>query len=503
MQNYILSSLISIPIFGGILILFFKEYSKTLAFLVSLIVFVLSIILLTKFDLSNPSFQFVEKFSWIDIFDIYYHVGVDGLSLPFIILSTFITLIVVIASPDPIKGNLNQYFAAFLILEGLLIGVFSALDSILFYVFFEGILIPMFLIIGLWGGNNRIYATVKFFLYTFFGSIFFLVSLIYMYTQTATFDLATLQNIKFSTQEQIFIFLGFLIAFAVKIPMWPVHTWLPDAHVEAPTGGSVILAAVLLKIGGYGLVRFNLPITPDASFMLDWVVILFSLIAIIYIAFVALAQQDMKKLIAYSSIAHMGFVTLGVFIVFRIVETTNAIEIANMSLTGAMIQMVSHGFISAALFLCVGVLYNRKHTRMIEDYGGVINVMPKFGAFFIFFALANAGLPGTSGFVGEFMIIMSVFSVSFWYAFAAGTTLVLAAAYSLWLVKRVVFGEIKIEHPEIHEFQDLNKNEFTALFLLAIAVLFFGLWPAPLAEIFELSIESIISDIFLAKLSIG
>jgi NADH-quinone oxidoreductase subunit M len=389
--------------------------------------------------------QFVERAPWIPTFDVYYYLGVDGISMPLIILTTFITIFVIIAGWDVITYKPSHYMAAFLIMEGVMVGVFSALDAILFYVFWEAMLIPMFIIIGVWGGPNRVYATIKFFLYTFFGSVFMLVALIYMYFQADSFSILDFHDLQLGMTAQILIFIAFLLAFAVKVPMFPVHTWLPDAHVEAPTGGSVILAAIMLKIGGYGFLRFSMPITPDASASLDWLIIALSLIAVVYIGFVALVQQDMKKLIAYSSIAHMGFVTLGFFIVFTIARNPDVAGGAVMGIEGGMVQMISHGFISGALFLCVGVLYDRVHSREIADYGGVINTMPWFGAFVVFFAMANAGLPGTSGFVGEFMVILATFRADFWWAFLAATTLILAAAFTLWMVKRVVFGEVKNE----------------------------------------------------------
>jgi NADH-quinone oxidoreductase subunit M len=389
--------------------------------------------------------------------------------------------------------------AAFLIMEGLMNGVFAALDAVLFYVFWEGMLVPMFIIIGVWGGPKRVYATIKFFLYTFLGSVFMLVALIYMYTQSGSFAILDFHVLKLGLTEQILIFLAFLLAFAVKVPMWPVHTWLPDAHVEAPTGGSVILAAILLKIGGYGFLRFSLPITPDASSHLDWLIILMSLVAVVYIGFVALVQQDMKKLIAYSSIAHMGFVTLGIFLVFTLMENNGgSTRGAVMGMEGGMVQMVSHGFISGALFLCVGVLYDRMHSRQIADYGGVVNSMPVFGALMVFFALANSGLPGTSGFVGEFLVVLASFKANVWFAFLAATTLLLGAAYSLWLVKRVVFGDIG--NQQVAKLQDINNRELLILGSLAVAVLLFGIWPAPLVEVMQASIENLVAHVAISKL---
>ncbi|MCW8890438.1 MAG: NADH-quinone oxidoreductase subunit M, partial [Sedimenticola sp.] len=368
----------------------------------------------------------------------------------------------------------------------------------LFYVFWEAMLIPMFLIIGVWGGPNRVYATIKFFLYTFFGSVFMLVALIYMYFQADSFDILAFHDLKMGLDVQILIFIAFLMAFAVKVPMWPVHTWLPDAHVEAPTGGSVILAAIMLKIGGYGFLRFSLPITPDASSHLDWLIITMSLIAVVYIGFVALVQQDMKKLIAYSSIAHMGFVTLGFFIVFMIAQNSNSTGGAMLGMEGGMVQMVSHGFISAAMFLCVGVLYDRVHSRNIADYGGVVHTMPIFAGFMVFFAMSNAGLPGTSGFVGEFMVILASFRADFWFAFLAATTLIIGAAYTLWMVKRVVFGAVGNE--KVAALQDINGRELLVLGSLAVAVLVLGLWPAPLVEVMDASVANLLKHIAVTKI---
>jgi NADH-quinone oxidoreductase subunit M len=388
--------------------------------------------------------------------------------------------------------------AAFLIMTGLMIAVFAALDAILFYVFFEAMLIPLFLVIGIWGGPNRVYATIKFFLYTFFGSVFLLIALLYLHHVSDSFSILDFHTVKLTLQEQIWLFFAFLIAFAVKVPMWPLHTWLPDAHVEAPTGGSVILAAITLKIGGYGLIRFALPITPDAAMTLDWLVIGLSLTAIVYVGFVALVQSDLKKLIAYSSIAHMGFVTLGLFVIFGIFANSSTGSGAMLAVEGAMVQMISHGFIAAAMFLCVGVLYDRMHTREISAYGGVINTMPVFAGFSVFFAMANAGLPGTSGFVGEFMVILAAFQANFWYAFLAATTLILGAGYSLWMVKRVIFGEVS--NNNVAELQDLSQREFMMLAVLAIIVLGIGLWPAPLIDVMDASVEHLLTQVLQSKL---
>jgi NADH-quinone oxidoreductase subunit M len=388
--------------------------------------------------------------------------------------------------------------AAFLVMEGVMVGVFAALDSMLFYVFWEAMLLPMFLIIGIWGGPRRVYATIKFFLYTFLGSVFMLVALIYMYFQSGSMEILAFHDLKLGLNEQILIFIAFLLAFAVKVPMWPVHTWLPDAHVEAPTGGSVILAAIMLKIGGYGFLRFSLPITPDASRELDWFIILLSLIAVVYIGFVALVQQDMKKLIAYSSISHMGFVTLGFFIVFMIAANPDASGGAVLGVQGGMVQMVSHGFISAAMFLCVGVLYDRLHSRDISDYGGVVNVMPWFAAFTVLFAMANAGLPGTSGFVGEFMVIIASFRANFWFALLAAITLIVGAAYTLWMVKRVIFGSVTKE--SVAGLQDINGREAFVLATLAFMVLLLGVWPAPLIDVMEVTVTNLVEQITVSKL---
>ena len=498
----ILSLTIWIPIIGGILVLASGDKAanatRWTALVVAILTFIVSLPLYSSFDPTTAQMQFVERTPWVSLFNIEYYLGVDGISMPLIILTTFITVFVIIAGWEVIQYKPSSYMAAFLIMEGVMVGVFSALDAMLFYVFWEAMLIPMFLIIGVWGGPNRVYATIKFFLYTFFGSVFMLVALIYMYFQSNSFDILAFHDLKLGLTEQILIFIAFLMAFAVKVPMWPVHTWLPDAHVEAPTGGSVILAAIMLKIGGYGFLRFSLPITPDASSHLDWLIITMSLIAVVYIGFVALVQQDMKKLIAYSSIAHMGFVTLGFFIVFLIMGNQDATGGAVLGLEGGMVQMVSHGFISAAMFLCVGVLYDRVHSREINAYGGVINTMPIFGAFMVFFAMANAGLPGTSGFVGEFMVILASFRADFWFAFLAATTLIIGAAYTLWMVKRVVFGTVANDN--VAALQDINKREFLVLGSLALAVLVLGLWPAPLVEVMDVSIENLLKHIAVSKL---
>ena len=499
----LLSLVIWTPIIGGLLLLGFAKKdnaanTRLIALLISILTFLLSIPLYTDFDSTTAVMQFSEMTPWISAFNINYHLGIDGISMPLIVLTTFMTVIVVIAGWEVIKDRVEQYMAAFLIMEGLMIGVFSALDAALFYVFWEALLIPMFIVIGIWGGENRVYATIKFFLYTFFGSVFMLIALLYLYSQSNSFEILDYHQLKIGLTAQILIFVAFLLAFAVKVPMWPVHTWLPDAHVEAPTGGSVILAAIMLKLGAYGFLRFSLPITPDASHELDWLMITLSLIAVVYIGFVALVQQDMKKLIAYSSISHMGFVTLGFFISYQILENSGNLEGAALGMTGGIVQMISHGFISGAMFLCVGVMYDRLHSRQIKDYGGVVNHMPKFAAFMVFFAMANAGLPGTSGFVGEFMVILSAFKANFWYAFLAATTLIIGAAYTLWMVKRVLFGEVVNE--AVKTMPDINKREFFFLAVLAFTVLLFGVWPAPLVEVMDVTVVNLIQHIMQSKL---
>jgi NADH-quinone oxidoreductase subunit M len=498
----ILSVLVWLPIAAGVLLLLIGDgnaaLGRWLALVASVLTFVVSVLLWREFDATSASMQFFEQQPWIGAFNAWYTLGVDGISMPLIVLTAFITPLVVIAGWTVIEKRPVQYLASFLILEGLMIGVFAALDALLFYVLWEAMLIPMFVIIGVWGGPRRVYATVKFFLYTFLGSVLMLVALIYMYLQGGSYAIADLQALPLTLREQVLIFTAFLLAFAVKVPMWPVHTWLPDAHVEAPTGGSVILAAIMLKMGGYGFLRFSLPMTPDAARELDWLVITLSLTAVVYIGFVALVQQDMKKLIAYSSIAHMGFVTLGSFIAFDIVRNTGGLQGATMGLDGAMVQMVSHGLVSGALFLCIGVLYDRMHSRQIADYGGVINTMPVFGAFMVLFAMANAGLPGTSGFVGEFLVILASFKANFWYAFLASVTLVLGAAYTLWLVKRVVFGPIGNE--QVARLQDLNSREFLVLGVLALAVLALGVWPAPLLDVMRPTLELLVQQMMVTKL---
>ena len=496
----LLSLVIWLPILGGIAVLLNGDngFTRPLSLIVSLVTLFLSAGLYTGFDMTTHDMQFVEHIPWIATFGIHYSLGIDGFSMPLIILTAFSTVIVVVAGWEVIQDRVSQYMAAFLIMAGLMIAVFAALDAILFYVFFEAMLIPLFLVIGIWGGPNRVYATIKFFLYTFFGSVFLLIALLYLRHVSGSFAILDFHTVALTLTEQTWLFFAFLIAFAVKVPMWPVHTWLPDAHVEAPTGGSVILAAITLKIGGYGLLRFALPITPDAAMTFDWFVIALSLTAIVYIGFVALVQSDLKKLIAYSSIAHMGFVTLGLFVIFGIFANSATGSGAVLAVEGAMVQMVSHGFIAAAMFLCVGVLYDRMHTREISAYGGVINTMPVFAGFSVFFAMANAGLPGTSGFVGEFMVILAAFQANFWYAFLAATTLILGAAYSLWMVKRVIFGEVSNDN--VAELQDVNRRELWMLAVLAIIVLAIGLWPAPLIDVMHASVEHLLTQVLQSKL---
>jgi NADH-quinone oxidoreductase subunit M len=456
--------------------------------------------LFTGYDATTGTLQFLENHVWIAAIGANYHLGADGISIALIVLTTFTTVLTLLGAWDSVHDKVNQYLAAFLVLEGLMIGVFAAMDALLFYVFFEGMLIPMFIIIGIWGGPRRVYATIKFFLYTFLGSVFMLIALIYMHLKSpaSTYSLADFATLPLSIKEQSLIFFAFLAAFAVKVPMWPVHTWLPDAHVEAPTGGSVILAAIMLKMGGYGFLRFMLPITPDASREFDWLILTLSLIAVVYIGFVALVQQDMKKLIAYSSIAHMGFVTLGCYLVFDIQGATGDTKGALNGFDGAMVQMISHGLVSGAMFLCVGVLYDRVHSREIASYGGVVNKMPIFAAFAVLFAMANTGLPGTSGFVGEFLVILSAFRANFWYAFLAATTLILGAAYTLWLVKRVIFGAVGNNHVE--HLQDLNGREFVVLGVLAVAVLALGVYPAPLLDVMRPTLENLLQHVLVSKL---
>ncbi len=487
----LLSDAIWTPILGGLLVLAMGDRragaARWLALLVSLVTFAVTIPLFTGFDTHTAAMQFSERVAWIPALNIFYHLGIDGISLWFILLTSFLTVLVIIGSWRNVRERVAQFMAAFLIMEGMMIGVFCALDAILFYVFWEGMLIPMFLIIGVWGGPRRVYATIKFFLYTFLGSVLMLVALLYLYFHSGdSFSLLAFQKTPLGMTAQILIFLALFLAFAVKIPMWPVHTWLPDAHVEAPTGGSVILAAVMLKMGAYGFLRLSLPIVPDASHRLAWLMVALSLIAIIYVALVAIVQEDMKKLIAYSSVAHMGFVTLGFFM------------FDGVAIEGGIIQMLSHGFISAAMFFCVGVLYDRMHTRNIKAYGGVVNVMPIFAALMMLFAMGNVGLPGTSGFVGEFMVVLGTYQVSPWAAILAATGLITGASYTLWLFKRVIFGGIA--HPEVAGLKDLDGREMFVLGALAASTLLLGLWPAPFLDIVHSSVQHLVAQVSLSKI---
>ena len=488
----LLSLVIWLPIVVGLVVFATgsdrnAQLARVVAIAGSILGFLVAIPLYLQFDSALSTMQFVEHHSWVERFNVYYFLGVDGISMPLILLNCFTTPLVVLAGWQIIKERVSQYMGAFLIMSGIVNGVFASLDAVLFYVFWEASLIPMFLIIGIWGGPNRVYAAIKFFLYTLLGSLLMLVAFIYLYqTSGGSFSILDYHQLPLPMEPQILIFIAMLLAFAVKVPMWPVHTWLPDAHVEAPTGGSIILAAILLKMGGYGFLRFSLPIVPDASQYLAGMMIALSLIGVVYIGIVALMQVDMKKLIAYSSVAHMGFVTLGFFLF-------NAYGIE-----GAMVQMISHGFISGAMFLCVGVLYDRMHSRQIADYGGVANKMPIFAAFFMLFAMANAGLPGTSGFVGEFMVIMGAVQISFWYAFLAATTLIFGAAYTLWMYKRVIFGDIA--NSAVEGLKDVNKREFSILAILAIAVIWLGVYPFPLTEVMHATINDLLAHVAQSKL---
>lgn len=490
----ILSTAIWLPIVFGLLVLAVGTDRKPgvtrwVALIGSLLGFAVTIPLITGFDPSTAALQFEENVIWIDRFNVSYHLGVDGISIWFVVLTALVTVIVVVAGWEVITENVSQYLASFLMLSGVMIGVFSAVDGLLFYVFFEATLIPMYIIIGVWGGPNRVYGAFKFFLYTLAGSLLMLIALIYLYRETHTFDLAAWQGAKLAMTPQLLLFGAFFLAFAVKVPMWPVHTWLPDAHVEAPTGGSVVLAAIMLKLGAYGFLRFSLPVTPDAAHYLAPVVIVLSLIAVIYIGLVAMVQTDMKKLVAYSSIAHMGFVTLGFFI------------FSQLGVEGAIVQMVSHGFVSGAMFLCIGVLYDRLHARNIAEYGGVVNVMPKFATFALLFAMANCGLPGTSGFVGEFMVILASVKFNFWIAFGAGFTLILGAGYTLWMYKRVYFG--KVVNEKVTTLKDIGVREFSMLAVLAAFTLLIGLYPKPFTDAMYVSVENLLSHVAQSKLPLA
>ena len=487
----LLSLAIWVPIVGGLLVLATGSdrnapMARGIALIAAVLGFLVTLPLYLHFDTATSAMQFVELSPWIQRFNINYHLGVDGISVWFVILNAFITVIVVIAGWEVITEKVAQYMAAFLIMSGLMNGIFAALDGILFYVFFEASLIPMYLIIGIWGGPNRVYAAIKFFLYTLLGSLLLLISLLWLFLEAGKFGILDWHELPIGMTAQTLIFWAFLISFAVKVPMWPVHTWLPDAHVEAPTGGSIVLAAIALKLGAYGFLRFSLPIVPDASHAMAPIIIGLSLIAVIYIGFVALVQTDMKKLVAYSSVSHMGFVTLGFFIFNQ------------LGIEGAMVQMISHGFVSAAMFACIGVMYDRMHSRQIADYGGVVNTMPKFAALFMLFAMANSGLPATSGFVGEFMVVLGAIQFNFWTGFAAATTLVLGAAYTLWMYKRVVFGAVANSH--VAELTDINGREFLFLALLAVGVIAMGLYPFPFTEVMHASVDNLLKHVAMSKL---
>ncbi len=491
MNQQLLSLAIWVPILGALPVFWAGSDRRCLvrwlALAVAVAGFLVTIPLYTGFDPKIAGMQFVEQAPWIPRFNVQYFLGVDGISMPFILLNAFITVMVVLAGWEVIEEKQAQYMGAFLVMSGLMNGIFSALDGVLFYVFFEASLIPMYIIIGVWGGPNRVYAAIKFFLYTLLGSLLMLVALLWLFLESrGSFNILDWHQLQIGMKPQILIFIAFLVSFAVKVPMWPVHTWLPDAHVEAPTGGSVVLAAIALKLGAYGFVRFSLPIVPDAAHYMANFMITLSLIAVVYIGFVALVQTDMKKLIAYSSISHMGFVTLGFFIFNQ------------LGIEGALVQMISHGFVSGAMFLCVGVMYDRVHSRQIADYGGVVHTMPKFAALFVFFAMANSGLPATSGFVGEFMVILGAIKANFWLGFLAATTLILGAAYTLWMIKRVVYGPVGNHH--VAEMQDISGREFLFLALLALCVLGMGLYPFPFTEVMHASVDNLLKHVAVSKL---
>ena len=498
--SHLLSLLIWLPILGAIVVLAFgrqPNVARWLTLAISLATFVLSLFLWAGYVPTGPVMQFVESAPWIPALKANYALGADGISIALIVMSTFTTVLAIIGAWGPIQQRVSQFMAAMLALEAFLIGVFATTDALLFYVFFEAMLIPMFIIIGVWGGPRRVYATLKFFIYTFFGSIFMLIALIYLHLKTGEFSLAAIAAAPLGAKEQAWLFFAFFAGFAIKVPMWPVHTWLPDAHVEAPTSGSVILAAVMLKVGGYGFIRFSLPITPDASQEFAWVIIALSLIAIVYIGYVALVQPDMKKLVAYSSVAHMGFVTLGIFIALALVRDHNNLPAAQLGMQGAMVQMISHGFVSGAMFACIGVMYDRLHTRAIADYGGLVHVMPWFAAFMVLFSMANTGLPGTSGFVGEFMVILASFQTSPLIALLAAFTLVISAGYTLWLVKRVIFGAVA--NDKVAKMKDIDTREWIVLGAFAVAVLALGVYPKPLTDLMGPAVQQLVQQLSLAK----
>jgi len=489
----LLSACIWLPVaFGVLLLAIGRDHNAPLVRMIALVGAVLSFVvtlpLVSGFDRSTAAMQFVEKAPWIERFNVNYHLSVDGLSVWFVLLTAFITVIVVISAWQVITDRVAHYMGAFLILSGLMVGVFTAIDGLLFYVFFEATLIPMYIIIGVWGGPNRVYAAFKFFLYTLLGSLLMLVALVYLYYKSGgSFDILTWHKLPLPLSAQTLLFFAFFAAFSVKVPMWPVHTWLPDAHVEAPTGGSVVLAAIMLKLGAYGFLRFSMPIAPDAAREYAWFIIALSLVAVVYIGLVALVQRDMKKLVAYSSVAHMGFVTLGFFI------------FNELGVAGGIVQMISHGFVSGAMFLCIGVLYDRVHSREIAAYGGVVNTMPKFATFAVLFAMANCGLPGTAGFVGEWMVILGAVGFNFWIGLLAATTLIFGAAYTLWMVKRVYFGDVA--NDKVRVLQDINAREFTMLALLAVAVLWMGLYPKPFTDVMQVSVTELLRHVATPKLN--
>ena len=502
MFNHLLSLLIWLPIAGAVPVLLAgsarPNLARWLALLFMVLTFVASLFLLPQYDTAKGGMQLVESHLWIASLNVHYGLAVDGISVALILLTTVVGILVVVGAWEVIQDKPHQYMAAMLALEGVMIGVFCATDALLFYVFFEAMLIPMFILIGVWGGPRRVYATLKFFIYTFLGSVFMLIALLYLYHKAGTFDLHALAALPLTFNEQMWIFFAFLLAFAIKVPMVPVHTWLPDAHVEAPTGGSVVLAAVMLKVGTYGMLRFILPIVPDAGQHFAWLVIALSLVAVVYIGYVALVQEDMKKLVAYSSVAHMGFVTLGIFIAFLLARQLGDVDTARLGMQGAMVQMISHGFVSGAMFTCIGVMYDRLHTRLIKDYGGVINVMPWFGFFYVLFAMANCGLPGTSGFVGEFMVVLASFKANPWIAFFAAFTLIIGAAYTLWLVKRVLWGEI--HNPHVAEMKDINGRETFVLLAFAALTLALGIWPEPLIHLMDSSVAQVVQQLAIHKI---